>query len=118
SHKRMGLEGAGGRALWVARAVVVFARLTSPLIVLMNGTGNAILRLCGFRPAGGGELAHSLDELSLLIEDTEEAGILAPAQAEFVQKVFRSPSQPVRDSVGARDRMGALGVNSPPAAVA
>jgi hypothetical protein len=55
--------------------------LTRPLIALMSGTGNGILQLCGFRPASSGELAHSIDELARLIEGTEEAGILGPAQA-------------------------------------
>ena len=112
--KTMALQRPDGTALWVAGPLVVFARLTGPLIALMNGTGNAILRVCGFRPAGGGELAHSLDELSLLIEDTEEAGILDPAQAEFVQKVFRLSSKRVRDCMVPRDQMAALELNSPP----
>src|SRR5262249_5471861 len=85
SPKTMALQQPDGTALWVAGPLVVFAKLTRPLIALMNGTGNGILRLCGFRPASSGELAHSIDELALLIEGTQEAGILGPAQAEFVQ---------------------------------
>src|SRR5262245_33939016 len=112
--KTMALQNPDGTALWVAGPVVAFATLTRPLIALMNGTGNAILRACGFRPASGGELAHSIDELSLLIEDTEEAGILAPAKAEFVQKVFRLSCTRVRDCMVPRDQMAALELSSPP----
>src|SRR5262249_49864769 len=83
--KTMALQQPDATALRVAGPLVLFARLTRPLIALMNGAGNGILRVCGFRPASSGELAHSLDELSLLIEGTEKAGILGPAQAEFVQ---------------------------------
>jgi CBS domain containing-hemolysin-like protein len=113
----MALQKPDVTALWVARPLVLFARLTHPLIALMNGTGNGILRLCGFRPAGGAELVHSLEELSLLIEDTEEAGILAPAQAEFVQKVFRLSGKRVRDCMVPRDRMAVLELNSLPETV-
>jgi CBS domain containing-hemolysin-like protein len=112
--KTMALQRPDGTALWVAGPLVLFARLTRPLIAVMNGTGNGILRLCGFRPAQGGELAHSIDELTLLIEDTEQAGILGPAQAEFVQRVFRLSAKRVRDCMVPRDRMAALELNSPP----
>jgi CBS domain containing-hemolysin-like protein len=115
--KTMALQRPDGTALWVAGPLVVFAKVTRPLIVLMNGTGNGILRLCGFRPASSAELAHSIEELTLLIEDTEEAGILAPAQAEFVRKVFRLSGKRVRDCMVPRDKMAVLELSSQPEVV-
>jgi CBS domain containing-hemolysin-like protein len=115
--KTMALQRPDGTALWVAGPLVLFAKLTRPLVALMNGAGNGILRLCGFRPAESAELAHSIEELTLLIEDTEEAGILGPAQAEFVQRVFRLSAKRVRDCMVPRDKMAALELNSPPDAV-
>ena len=115
--KTMALQKPDGTALWVARPLVLFAGLTRPLIALMNGTGNGILRLCGFRPANSAELAHSIEELSLLIEHTEQAGILGPTQAEFVQKVFRLSGNRVRDCMVPRDKMAALELSSPPETV-
>jgi putative hemolysin len=79
--KSLALQKPDGTALWVAPPLVVFSKLTRPFVALMNGTGNAILRLSGFRSATAGEMVHSVDELELLIEDTEEAGILTPVQA-------------------------------------
>jgi len=55
--KTMALQRPYGTALWIAGPLVLFAKLTRPLIALMNGTGNGILRLCGFRPANSTELA-------------------------------------------------------------
>src|SRR5262249_24654213 len=83
-------------------------------VAAMNGTGNAILGLCGFRPANSAELAHSIEELTLLIEDTEEAGILTPTQAGFVQKGFRLSGKRVRDCMVPRAEMAVLELNSPP----
>jgi putative hemolysin len=112
--KTMALQRPDGTALWVAGPLVLFAKLTRPLVALMNGTGNGILRLCGFRPAKSAELAHTIEELTLLIEDTEEAGILGAAQAELVQRVFRLSAKRVRDCMVPRDKMAALELNSPP----
>jgi CBS domain containing-hemolysin-like protein len=84
------------------------------LILAMNGTGNGILRCCGYQPAVGREMVHSIEELSLLIEDTEEAGILGETQAEVVQKVFRLSKKRVRDCMVPRDKMAVLELDSPP----
>jgi CBS domain containing-hemolysin-like protein len=112
--KGLALEGPDRTALWLAKPLLVFARLTRPLILLMGGTSNAILRLLGCRPARGEEAVHSLEELTLLIEDTEEAGLLAPEQAEYVQNVFRLSGKRVKDCLVPRDKMAALELHTPP----
>jgi hypothetical protein len=43
--------------------------MTRPVIAMMNGTGNGLLRLAGFRPAGGEAMVHSVEELELLAAD-------------------------------------------------
>ena len=83
-------------------------------MLLMNGVGNFILRRLGFRPVAGEEMVHSVEELVLLIEDTEEAGILDPDQADFVQNVFRLSNKRVGDCMVPRDKMAALELNTPP----
>src|SRR5437868_7556302 len=59
-------------------------------------------------------MGHSVEELVLLIEDTEEAGILGPEQAAFVQNVFRLSGKKVRDCMVPRDKMATLELNTPP----
>src|SRR5438874_2505284 len=79
--KALAIQGPDRVALWTAGFLNTFVRLTRPLIVLMSGTANLLLRLFGYQPAGRETLIHSVDELSLLIEDAEEAGNLDPDQA-------------------------------------
>ena len=112
--KTVALQIPDRSALWVATPLVVFARIARPLIFLMNGAGNGILRLIGFQPASSREMLHSVEELALLIEDTEEAGILSETQADVVQKVFRLSTKRVRDCMVPRDKMAALEVTTPP----
>src|SRR3712207_7164020 len=40
---------------------------------------------------------HSVDELSLIIEDVEEAGVIDPEQADMVLNVFAMANKTVRD---------------------
>lgn len=112
--KTLALEKADRTALWLSGGLLVFARLSRPLIVLMNGTANFILRRLGSRAATGEEMVHSVEELLLLIEDTEEAGILDADQAEFVQNVFRLSNKRVGDCMVPREKMAALELSAPP----
>jgi CBS domain containing-hemolysin-like protein len=112
--KNLALQSPDRTALWLAAPVIVFAKVTRPLTLGMSGTANCILRLLGYEPARGEEMVHSVEELALLIEDTEEAGILDPEQAELVQNVFRLSNKRVRDCMVPRDKMAVLEVNMPP----
>jgi CBS domain containing-hemolysin-like protein len=112
--KTIAIQTADRTALWLATPLIYFARVTRPLILLMNGVARFILRLFGYEPASGEEMVHSVEELLLLIEDTEEAGILDPDQAEFVQNVFHLSDKRVRECMVPRDKMATLELHTPP----
>lgn len=112
--KTVALQTRDATALWIAGPLNVFARLTRPLIYIMNGTGNGILRLFGYHPAEGAEMVHSIEELALLIEDTEEAGVIDEDQAEFVQNVFQLSDKTVADCMVPREKLAGLELQSPP----
>jgi CBS domain containing-hemolysin-like protein len=112
--KNLALQSPDRISMWLAAPLVVFARLTRPLTLLMSGTANLVLGLLGYAPARGEEMVHSVEELVLLIEDTEEAGILDPGQAELVQNVFRLSNKRVRDCMVPRDKMAVLELSMPP----
>jgi CBS domain containing-hemolysin-like protein len=112
--KTFALQNPDHTSLWLIRPLLTFARLTRPLIVLMHGTANFVLRRFGYEGTTGEENVHSVEELLLLIEDTEEAGMLDPDQAEFVQNVFRLSNKRVGDCLVPRDKMAALELSTPP----
>jgi CBS domain containing-hemolysin-like protein len=112
--KTMALQIPDRAALWLAQPLLFFARCSRPLIISMTLTGNGILRLLGFRPAGGEEMVHSVEELLLLIEDTEEAGILEPDQADLVENVFHLRSKQVGHCMVPREKMATLELSTPP----
>jgi CBS domain containing-hemolysin-like protein len=111
--KSMALQSPGRLALWVSTPLNLFTLLTRPVILVMSGTAAVILRLLGFRAEAEAHL-HSVDELALLIEDTEEAGLIAPEQAEWVQNVFELSEKQVHDCMVPRDKMAALELSMSP----
>ena len=112
--KTLALQSADRTSLWLSGPLNVFARLSRPLLLMMIGTANFILHRLGYESASGEAMVHSVEELKLLIEDSEEAGVLDADQAEFVQNVFRLSNKRVRDCMVPRDRMAALELHAPP----
>jgi CBS domain containing-hemolysin-like protein len=110
--KMMAIQSADRIALWSARPLNVFARATNPVLRLMNWTGNLILRAMGYQPGEGHEQVHSVEELQMLVEDTEEAGLLESQQAEFVKNVFQLTDKTVRDCMVPREKMDALEIHT------
>ncbi len=112
--KNMALQAPDRIALWLASPLTIFTRLTRPLTLLMNLVANWVLRSLGYKMSSEAEMVHSVEELALLIEDTEEAGIIDEDQATFVQNVFRLSDKRVRDCMAPREKMAALELNTPP----
>ena len=110
--KSLALMSADRIAIWVAPPLNWFVLVTRPVIVVMNGTGNWILRRLGAKPGTEG-LVHSVEELALLIEHTEEAGVLDAEQAELVQNVFQMSNKRVADCMVPREKMASLELLTP-----
>jgi putative hemolysin len=111
--KTITLQSPDKTALWVARPFQIFVKLVRPLTLIVNGIANIILRAMGYQPAAGREMVHTVEELALLIEDTEEAGILDADQAGIVQNAFHLSNKHVRECMVPRDKMAALELSSP-----
>jgi putative hemolysin len=112
--KNLALQEPDRISMWVSTPLNIFARLTRPIGAMMSAVCNVLLRLFGFEPASGEESVHSVEELLLLIEDTEEAGILDPEQADIVENVFGLTNKKVADCMVPKDKMAALDLNMNP----
>jgi CBS domain containing-hemolysin-like protein len=95
--KALALQRPDDISLFVASPLLAFSKITRPAILLMNGAGNAVVKALGFKPITGHQMVHSVEELSLLVEETRRAGMLAADQAEYLRNVFRLSGKRVRD---------------------
>jgi len=100
--------------LVIATPLNLFARCTKPFIRVMNGSSMMFLRWLGFKPTTGHDELYTIDELRLLIEDTEEAGLIEPEAADFVLNVFALTNKTVRDVMVPRDKVAGLELRTPP----
>lgn len=87
------------------RILYIFFR---PLIFLLNGFANFILRLLGIRPVR--EQIHSEEELKLIIAESEEGGAIETSERELIQNVFDFDNRVVRQVMVPRMKVSGLSV--------
>jgi putative hemolysin len=99
-------------SLAISTPLNIFSRVARPFIWFLNGTGNWILRRIGFTPSGETEEIHTVEELRMIVEDTEEAGLIDAEHAEFVLNVFTLSDKTVADCMVPREQMTSLDVRA------
>ena len=87
--KSIALQFPEGTTLFVAKPMYVVTRLFAPMIFLLNGLGNILLRMCRIEPASGHHLVHSTEELNMLIDASYKGGVLNEKETEMLQNVFK-----------------------------
>lgn len=75
-------------SLWTAGPLVVFSRVFTPFIVVLNGSANILLRLAGLRSPREAERVHRPEEIEMLLAQTFEHGLLAEEPVEMIRGVF------------------------------
>ena len=78
-----------GTTLWISHILYFFYLIMFPAIWLLNGMSNMVLRAVGIQPAGEGEVAHSEEELRLILAHSEKAGVLSEPNLEIIEGVFQ-----------------------------
>jgi magnesium and cobalt exporter, CNNM family len=101
-------------ALWTAGTLLVFGRVFRPFIRLVAGTGRWIVRQLRLPPLSEAASVHSVEELQMLVEETEEAGVIPTDQATYVQNVFELSEKTVRDIMVPREKVVTLSLRMSP----
>ncbi len=76
-------------AMWTAPPTEAFRIAFWPAIWILNGLANALLRPFGISVVeGGAHSVHTKEEISLLVTQSAEAGVLESDEAELLSGVF------------------------------
>ncbi|MDQ5946149.1 MAG: magnesium and cobalt exporter, family [Pseudomonadota bacterium] len=89
--KRLAMLAPEGIASLIARPMIVLARITHPLVVILSGSSAAILRLIGARSKEDPPVTD--DEINVLMEQGAEAGVFHESEQELVSNVLRLDEQ-------------------------
>jgi CBS domain containing-hemolysin-like protein len=111
--KLMALQRPEALGLLIAWPLALFTRCTRPLVIAMNAMSNAICKCVGLNVLDGEHRVHSVEELAMLVEEVEEAGLISSDQAEYVHNVFRLSAKKVSECMLPREKMASLELHLP-----
>jgi CBS domain containing-hemolysin-like protein len=106
--KYLAISRSTGLALWLAHALRGFYLFAFPAIWILTKSSRGVLRLIGVRPAGEGQMAHSQEELRMILASSEKAGILSEENREIIEGVFQFSKRTARQIMVPRTDVAVL----------
>ena len=110
--KSIALQRPESTSIVVARPTALFLALFRPIIRLMNGVGNSIVRMLGFDAVDGHAQVHSAEELEMLVKSSREAGLLQASEEILLRRVFDFSDLHVREIMQPRVDVDALSLTT------
>lgn len=95
--KSIALQYPEKMSLWVARPMKACAFMFRPLIWVLNGSSNQMMKLMGIKPVDAHSLALSEEELLMLLSESKKAGVVSENEQRMVQRVFKFYDKTVRE---------------------
>lgn len=87
--KSIALQYPEKTSLLIALPMKIISKIFYPAILLLNGLGDFLLKLLHIPRAQNSHLAHSIEELNMLINASYKEGVLNETEKEMLHNVFK-----------------------------
>jgi CBS domain containing-hemolysin-like protein len=111
--KSWAIQRAENVSVGVAYPLHWFYIMFRPAITVLNGMAGLLLRACGIRPASEHEMAHTEDELRLLLMTSGQHGVLNETEVELAAHVLGFSTKTVEEVMVPRVDIVALDTQRP-----
>ena len=87
--KALALQSADTTVLYVSPVILALEVALKPLVVALNATGNALLRVVGIRRQEvDAERYHTPEELEFIVKESQEGGLLRGEAGKILRELF------------------------------
>jgi CBS domain containing-hemolysin-like protein len=116
--KSLALQQAERLACWITPPMLWTKNLLYPLVVVLNGLGNLLLKALGVnRQAQNAEQYYTPEELQLIVQESGELGALRSESSEMLQELFEFGDLNAAQVMVPRVRIIGIQVGMKPAAI-
>ncbi|WP_282034719.1 hemolysin family protein [Metabacillus indicus] len=97
------------KAEWVtmnlSRPLILFYKIMYPFIKTLNGSAQTIVRMFGLHPASEHEMAHTEEELRIILSESLKSGEINQSEYKYVNKIFEFDNRIAKEIMVPRTEM-------------
>lgn len=86
--KTVAIQKAEQLTLMFSPPLILFYRIMFPFIWILNGSARLLTGLFGLKPASEGEVAHSEEELRIILSESYRSGEINQSEYKYVNQIF------------------------------
>lgn len=106
--KSLAIINAEKIAMYTALPLIMFYKLTYPIMWAFNQSTNLVLKIFGISQVDEHEAAHTDEEIKLLVEDSYKHGLIDQTELAFVDNIFNFSEKTVREIMIPRTDMACI----------
>ncbi|MBY6037689.1 hemolysin family protein [Fictibacillus nanhaiensis] len=110
--KTVAIQKAESISLLLSPALIAFYKVMYPFIWFLNGSAQLLVRLFGLKPASEHDMAHTEEELRLILSESYKSGEINKSEFSYVEKVFEFDDRTAKEIMVPRTEMVCMYVDN------
>lgn len=106
--KTLAIQKAEAIALVMSRPLILFYKIMYPIIWVLNGSARVTARFFGVKPVLENEIAHTEDELRIILSESYRSGEINQSEFKYVNKIFEFDNRIAKEVMVPRTEMVSL----------
>ncbi|KUP09097.1 membrane protein [Bacillus coahuilensis p1.1.43] len=106
--KTVAIQKSEALTLLLSPSIIMFYRIMYPFIWALNGSARFIVGLFGIKSASEHEIAHSEEELRIILTESFERGEINKSEFNYVNNIFEFDNRVAKEIMVPRTEMVAL----------
>ncbi|WP_338787756.1 hemolysin family protein [Metabacillus sp. FJAT-53654] len=109
--KTVAIQKAEALTLYLSVPIIWFYRIMYPFIWLLNGSARLLVGIFGLKPASEHDLAHSEEELRILLSESYKSGEINQTELKYVNNIFEFDERIAKEIMVPRTEMVSISID-------
>ena len=110
--KTIAIQKAEAVTLYFAKPIIWFYRIMYPIIWFLNGSARVLVGIFGLKSASEHEVAHSEEELRILLSESYKSGEINKNELKYVNNIFEFDERLAKEIMVPRTEIATISVDS------
>lgn len=115
--KTVAIQKAEAIALYLSPPIIWFYKILHPFIWALNSSARLLVGIFGIKPATEHELAHSEEELRILLSESYKSGEINQNEWKYVNNIFEFDERVAKEIMVPRTEISSISIDDPMAEV-